>query len=84
MSDNANNYDKTLQPGDTFEFIKSIYVPSGRKVGDRGVITKPHSLREAAYYDPLDGSKGLGNNAAYMCCMRRVDDSKSFIPEDWS
>lgn len=82
MSDNTNVYDKTLQPGDTFEFVKSIYKPGDCQVGERGVITKRHDLPEAAYYKLID-RVGRGS-AAYMCCMRRVDDSKSFIPEDWS
>ena len=91
MSDFVKEYDKTLEPGDTFEFVKSIFLPGGIPIGTRGVIRERHNYPEAVYYDFLDGAPpdyrwahDASARAAYMCCMRRVDDATSFIPEDWS
>lgn len=82
MSDNTKEYDRTLQPGDRFEWVRSRQKPLQYPVGGTGVIVKMHALPEAAYYQ-VDGGK-YENMAAYMCAMRRIDDSKSFVPEDWS
>lgn len=90
MSDSTNYYDRTLAPGDIFEFVKSVYRPNSVPEGTRGVIKKPHAVTGAVYFDFLDSIPAgypyvhEADRAAYMCCMRRVDDSASFVPEDWS